>query len=74
MSKTFNSSCSMPRLRQRYRSRGFVAGLSPPRPYYSLMHIVWLLQTWLIETEVGVMICVSEGDLRRVVRCFKTYC
>ena len=33
---------------------------------HSLMHIVKLLQTWLIETEgnMGVMICFYQGGLR----------
>ena len=30
---------------------------------HSLMHIVTVLQTWLIEIEVGVMICLGQGDL-----------
>ena len=40
-------------------------GLRPftTKALHSPMHIVKLLQTWLIETEVGVMICLGQEGL-----------
>ena len=37
----------------------------PPKALHSLMQVVKLLQTWLIETEgnMGVMICLDQGGL-----------